>query len=80
MWLNDPGTELVGTTFKLRKGMKNSASCVHKIVNLIHNVVLRRMTKKRTKKLNARAERLFMLIRPTVLWCSACAAGSFVGV
>ena len=70
MWLNDPGTELPGTTFKLRKEMKNSASCIHKTLNLIHNVVLQRITKKRTKTFNVRAERLFLLMRPTDLWRS----------
>ena len=68
---NYPGTKLAGVAYKLRKKMKNSPSCVHVLHKTLmwsfHVVVLQRTTKKCTKMKNARAERLFLLIKPIVL-------------
>ena len=68
---NYPGTKLVRVAYKLRKKMKNLSSCVHVLHKTLmwsfHVVVLQRTAKKCTKMWNARAERLFLLIKPIVL-------------
>ena len=66
-----PGTRLVGVAFKLRKKMKNSPPCVH-VLHKTLNVVISRCCfteddKEMYQNENARAERLFLLIKPIVL-------------
>ena len=66
----------MGTAFKKGRKMKNSPSCAHVLQKTFfwsfHVVVLQRTAKKCTKTYNARAERLFLLIKPIVLWRSRC--------
>ena len=56
--------------------MKNSPSCanvLHKTLNLvISRCCFAEHAKKCTKTYNARAERLFLLIKPIVLWRCRC--------
>ena len=73
---NYPEIKLVGRAFELSKRMENSRSCahvLHKTLNfVISRVVLQKTAAKCTKTKNARAERLFFLIKPIVLRCSRC--------
>ena len=68
---NYPGTKLVGVGYKLRKKMKNSPSCVH-ILHKTSIVVISRCCfaedgKEMYQNVHARAERLFLLIKPIFL-------------
>ena len=68
---NYPGTKLVRAGYKLRKKMNNSPSCVH-VLHKILNLVISRGCfaedgKEMYQNVNARAERLFLLIKPIVL-------------
>ena len=56
--------------------MKNSSSCAH-VLHKTLNLVISRCSfaedgKEMYKTYNARAERLFLLIKPIVLWRSRC--------
>ena len=80
---NYPETKLVGVPFKLRKRMKNSLSCVH-VLHKTLNLVISRCCfagddKEMYQNVKARAERLFLLIKPFVLWrCRRRRRGIFV--
>ena len=71
---NYPGIKLAGPSFELRKRMKKSPSCAHVLHNTLNLVIsrlvvshLQRTAEKCTKTQNARAERLFFLIKTIVL-------------
>ena len=68
---NYPGTKLLGVAYKLKKKMKNSPLCVH-VLHKTLNVVISRCCfaedgKEMYLNVNARAEQLFLLIKPIVL-------------
>ena len=77
---NYPGTKLVGVPFKLRKRMKNSLPWVHVLHKTLNLVISRCCFAEDDKEIqNARAERLFLLIKPFVLWlCRRRRRGVFV--
>ena len=76
---NYPGTKLVGAAFKLKKKKKNenfTVVCSRSSKNLeFGHFTLLFCRGQRTnvpKRKNARAERLFLLIKPIVLWRCHC--------
>ena len=65
---NYPETKLVGVAYKFRKKTKDSPSCVH-VLHKTLNVVVSRCCfaedgKEMYQNVNARAERLFFVIKP----------------
>ena len=74
-------TKLVGVAYKLRKKMKNSPPCVH-VLHKTLNVVISRCCfagddKEMYQNVNARAERLFLLIL-NLLFCGVVVAVAVV--
>ena len=74
---NYPGTKLVGVGYKLRKKMKNSRYVLVYVLHKTSNVVISCCCfaedgKEMYQNVNARAERLFLLIKPIVLRCCRC--------
>ena len=71
MWADCPGTELIGVALKLRQRMKISPSCARVVQNTLNLAISCRYFvedgKEMYKKHNARAEVLFLLIKPIVL-------------